>query len=64
MSLAFHPDEPVPPWRVGVFVSSSRRPKHVILVAVGDAEIASYEAHPDFVRWITDGVDVPDGGQP
>lgn len=58
MSKKFMPDEPVPPWRVGVWVSSADPRKHVVMVAVGDEEIAEYEAHRDFVRWLE-----PDGAE-
>jgi uncharacterized NAD(P)/FAD-binding protein YdhS len=57
MSLVFNPRDPVPQWRVGVFVSSSQRPQHVVMVAVGDEQIAEYEAHRDFVRWLSGHVD-------
>lgn len=53
MSKKFMPDAPVPPWRVGVWVSSADPRKHVVMVAVGDEEIAEYGAHRDFVRWLT-----------
>jgi hypothetical protein len=53
MSKKFMPNDPVPPWRVGVFVSSACSWKHVVMVAVGDEEIAEYGAHRDFVRWLT-----------
>lgn len=39
-------------WRVGEFVSSARRPEHVLMLAVGDKQIAEYGAHRDFVRWV------------
>lgn len=40
------------PWRVGVFVSSARRPEQVLMLAVGKTQIAEYGQHRDFVRWI------------
>lgn len=52
MSIAFEPGAQVPPWRVGVFVSSSRRPHLVVMVAVGEEQIAEWERHKDFVRWV------------
>jgi hypothetical protein len=57
MSKKFMPDQPVPPWRVGVWVSSADPRKHVVMVAVGEEEISEYGAHRDFVRWLTDAPD-------
>jgi hypothetical protein len=54
MSKKFLPADRVPPWRVGVFVSSSEPHKHAVMVAVGDEEIAEYGAHRDFVMWLTE----------
>jgi hypothetical protein len=51
MSIAFDDADHPPAWRVGVFVSSSRRPKHVLMVASGE-EITEWPKHKDFVRWI------------
>lgn len=41
------------PWRVGEFVSSARRPEHVLMLAIGAQQIAEYGAHADFVRWVS-----------
>jgi hypothetical protein len=63
MSKKFLPADRVPPWRVGVFVSSSEPHKHAVMVAVGDEEIAEYGAHRDFVMWLT-GPARPEGQAP
>lgn len=39
-------------YRVGEFVSSARRPALVLCLAVGEAKIKEYGAHPDFRRWL------------
>lgn len=41
------------PWRVGEFISSANRPQHVLMIAVGEKQIAEYGAHRDFVRWVS-----------
>lgn len=46
------------PWRVGEFVSSANRPEHVLMLAVGEKQIAEYGAHRDFVRWVADAAQI------
>ena len=41
-------------WRVGMFFSSSNPRKQVRVLADGHAQIAEYEKHHSFVRWIDD----------
>jgi hypothetical protein len=41
-------------WRVGMFFSSSNPRKQVRVFADGHAQIAEYEKHHSFVRWIDD----------
>ena len=47
------PEAFLAPWRVGEFISSANRPAHVLVLAVGEKQIADYGAHPDCVRWVS-----------
>lgn len=53
MTLKFYPDQPAPPWRVGVFASSADPGMHVVIGAVGTERISELGAHPDFIRWLS-----------
>lgn len=53
IGLVAAPEPGLGPWRVGEFISSARRPAHVLMLAVGVSQIAAYGVHPDFIRWVS-----------